>query len=176
LSKNNWYVITGAPSSGKTTLINALAQRGYLVSEESARAYILEELEKGKELSEIRKDILAFQREILKRVVEKEAKLPKGEVVFLDRGVPDTRGFLMYNHVAEPADVKDVIDAVTYKKAFILDTLPLMPDNVRTEDEEAIQGLDKALEETYKGLDIPLVRVPVMPNEERVDFVLRQLT
>jgi predicted ATPase len=173
--ENNWYVITGAPSSGKTTLINALAQRGYMVSEESARAYILEELGKGKELRDIRKDILVFQREILKRVVEKESKLNRDEVIFLDRGVPDTRGFLMYNNVPEPRDVKEVIDAVTYRKAFMLDTLPLAPDNVRTEDEEAIKGLDKALEETYRGLGIPLIRVPVMPNEDRVDFVLRNL-
>lgn len=175
LQENNWYVITGAPSSGKTTLVNALQARGYAISEESARAYILEELEKGRELKEIRKDVLSFQREILKRVVEKESKLNKDEVVFLDRGVPDTRGFLMYNNVKEPADVKSVIDAVSYKKAFILDTLPLTPDEVRTEDAEAIKGLDSALEETYKGLGIPLIRVPVMPNEDRVDFVLNNL-
>lgn len=176
LPENNWYVITGAPSSGKTTLVNALKERGHAISEESARAYILEELEKGKELKEIRKDVLSFQREILKRVVEKESKLNKDEVVFLDRGVPDTRGFLMYNNVEEPADVKNVIDRVSYKKAFILDTLPLTQDEVRTEDAEAIKALDRTLEETYERLGIPLVRVPVMPNEERVDFVLGHLT
>lgn len=175
LPGNNWYVITGAPSSGKTTLVNALKERGYAISEESARTYILEELGKGKVLTEIRKDILAFQREILKRVVEKESKLNKNEVVFLDRGVPDTRGFLMYNNVTEPEDVKSIIDKVSYKKAFILDPLPLTQDEVRTEDAEAIKGLDRTLENTYKGLEIPLVRVPVMSNEERVDFVLRNL-
>jgi predicted ATPase len=38
--KTNWYVITGAPCSGKTSVIRELEKRGYRVVHEVARAYI----------------------------------------------------------------------------------------------------------------------------------------
>jgi predicted ATPase len=37
-----WYVITGGPSTGKTTTVTALTQRGYHVVEEAARLVIEE--------------------------------------------------------------------------------------------------------------------------------------
>ena len=46
--ETNWYVITGAPSSGKSSVIRELENLGYRVVHEVARAYIEEELKKGK--------------------------------------------------------------------------------------------------------------------------------
>ena len=41
---NNWYVITGAPSSGKTTLLEYLKKKGQKVYFEWARIYIDQEM------------------------------------------------------------------------------------------------------------------------------------
>jgi predicted ATPase len=38
--QTNWHVITGAPSSGKTTLIDQLAAKGFRTVPEGARLYI----------------------------------------------------------------------------------------------------------------------------------------
>lgn len=54
--KNNWFALTGAPSSGKTTVLKELEKKGYKVYEEWARVYIDSEMQKGKTLKEIRKD------------------------------------------------------------------------------------------------------------------------
>ncbi len=35
----NWYVITGGPGSGKTTMVNLLRARGYKTTIENARHY-----------------------------------------------------------------------------------------------------------------------------------------
>ena len=36
----NWYVIRGGPSSGKTTTVNLLKERGYITTFEHARHYL----------------------------------------------------------------------------------------------------------------------------------------
>ena len=39
-NNTNWYVITGGPSSGKTTTVNLLKARGYKTTTEHARHYL----------------------------------------------------------------------------------------------------------------------------------------
>ncbi len=41
------FVVTGGPGSGKTTLIAALAARGYQTTVEAGRAIIREQMETG---------------------------------------------------------------------------------------------------------------------------------
>ena len=53
----NWYVITGAPCSGKTTLIDQLADLGYNTVPEAGRKYIENELAKGRSLDEVRQAV-----------------------------------------------------------------------------------------------------------------------
>jgi predicted ATPase len=60
-----WSVITGAPCSGKTAVIRVLEQQGHKVVHEVARAYIDNELKKGKALTEIKADEWLFERHIL---------------------------------------------------------------------------------------------------------------
>jgi predicted ATPase len=62
---NQWYVITGAPCSGKTSVIHELEKRGYHIVTETARAHIEKQLAKGLTLSQIKEDELAFERHIL---------------------------------------------------------------------------------------------------------------
>ena len=87
--ETNWYVITGAPSSGKTTLLGHLASLGYEIVPEAARAFIDEEMKSGKTLEEIRTDERVFQRNILCRVEEVENMLDPQQLHFFDRGIPD---------------------------------------------------------------------------------------
>ena len=50
--ETNWCVITGGPSSGKTTLINYLANQGYQIAPEVARSYIKKLLGQNNTLDE----------------------------------------------------------------------------------------------------------------------------
>ena len=65
MRQTEWHIITGAPCSGKTTVIKDLAQRGIRVIHEAARAYIDRQLGRGLGLDQIKTDMLQFERHIL---------------------------------------------------------------------------------------------------------------
>ncbi|PKL72547.1 hypothetical protein CVV26_00860 [Candidatus Kuenenbacteria bacterium HGW-Kuenenbacteria-1] len=89
-NKLNWYVLTGGPSSGKTTLIKELKKLGYIVFLEAARVFIDKEIAKGKILKEIRNNETEFQKKILKIKIKTEKIAPKNKIVFFDRAIPDS--------------------------------------------------------------------------------------
>lgn len=175
MSKNNWYVITGVPSSGKTTITKLLKKLGYEVLYEIARIYIDKELKKGKTIKEIRKNEGKFQRKILDLKIQHESKLDPEKITFLDRAIPDSIAY--YELVGLPKDkyLEKVAEKNSYKKIFIFEKLGFEKDYARTESEEEIEVLEKLLEKTYKNLSIPIVKVPKMPIEERLKFILDNL-
>jgi predicted ATPase len=48
-------------------------------------------------------------------------------------------------------------------------------DYARTEDKEAQKKIHALLVEVYESLGFPIVQVPVLPPEERIDFILKNL-
>ena len=52
--RTSWHVTSGAPCSGKTTLINQLGRPGYHTTIETAREYFEIEMAKGRTSQEIR--------------------------------------------------------------------------------------------------------------------------
>jgi predicted ATPase len=74
-----------------------------------------------------------------------------------------------------PNDVLLESTLYQYKSVFILDPLPLQQDGVRAEDEATSDFLDEWLEKDYTALGYSVFRVPVMPIEDRLRFILREL-
>jgi predicted ATPase len=167
-----WVALTGAPSSGKTAVIQELERRGFSVVHETARALIQAELDRGRPLSEIRADPLTLQRRVLDRKAALEAALPPGETVFLDRGLPDSIAYFRF-HGLDPAPAVAAASRFRYRTIMLLDRLPLEPDPVRSEDPAAAARLEELLRTAYEALGYPVQRVPVRPLRERTDRVLR---
>ncbi len=168
----NWYVITGAPCSGKSAVIQALARRGYKVVPETARAYIDAQLASGRTLLDIKSDILSFERHILHEKVRIEMMLPRNQIHFLDRAVPDSVAYFQI----EGLDCEEPISCssrVRYKGVFLLERLTFEPDAVRTEDDDLAGRIECILEECYLKMGYTIIRVPVMPIELRADWVLK---
>ena len=170
-----WYVITGGPSSGKTTTVELLKQRGYKTTIEHARHYIDTQRVTGKTTEEIRANQLVFQRGILDMQIEQEKQLAPDEVVFLDRALPDALAYYHFLNLPEDKKIQDAAREASYKKVFILDPLPLQRDYARTEDSADQKRIHELLTEVYQSLSFPVILVPVLPPEERVDFILKNL-
>ncbi len=166
-----WCVITGAPSSGKTAVIAELESRGCKVVHEVARAYIEDELGKGRALQHIKADPLDFERRILLKKVDIESHLPAAERLFLDRAVPDSIAYFRYEGL-DSTEPERLSRQTRYHRVFFFDRLPFAQDDVRSETEESAESLERLLKTGYRELGYELIRVPVMPVKQRAQFVL----
>ena len=107
--------------------------------------------------------------------IELEKELPPGEIVFLDRAIPDALAYYRFLHLPEDKKLLDALHTVSYKKVFILEYLPLVHDYARTEDEAAQKKIHSLLTEVYESLPFPLIHVPVLTLQERVELILKNL-
>lgn len=173
--KNNWYVITGSPSSGKTTVLQELEKMGYKVYEEWARVYIDSEMKKGKTLAQIRKDELTFQKKILQLKIDFEKTLNPDATLFLDRGIPDSIAYMKLCGFDHDPILKKASKNSHYKKVFLMELVEYEEDYARTESQEEAIILDKMLEDAYVELGMKVIRVPRMSVKKRVEFVVEKI-
>lgn len=167
-------VLTGGPSSGKTTIIRLLESKGHNVLKESARE-ILEKFGQPKNQKE------AFNLEIFMYEVQKEREDSCFGRTFLDRSQIDNiayaKHFLGY-HPKEMPLPKD-----RYHAVFVLERLPFVSDGTRTEksDEEASHRHNLVLNEYLARGYSPII-VSVFPSDNfhdsvkrRVDFIMSHI-
>lgn len=151
-----------------------LEQRGYKVVHEVARAYMDNELMKGKTLPEIKADEWAFERHILMEKVRIESTLEKDEIIFFDRGVPDSIAYYKLNGL-DSTEPFQKSGEVRYQNVFLFERLRFLTDPVRTEDEKTARRLNRLIEESYQSLGYDIVHVPLLSVEERTEFILKHL-
>lgn len=174
-AETNWCVITGGPSSGKTTTVNILRERGYVTTIEHARHYIDTQRVTGKTVEEIRANQLAFQRGILDMQIEEEKGIDPKALVFLDRALPDALAYYRFLGLKPDLHYLSLIRPHLYRAIFVLDLLPLAADYARTEDRAAQIEIHRLLTEVYMELGYRPRAVPPLPPEDRVDFILTAL-
>ncbi len=171
----NWYVITGGPSSGKTTTVNILRARGYHTTIEHARHFLDTQRVTGRTVAEIRRNQAAFQLGVLKMQIEQEAMLDPDALIFLDRALPDSLAYYRFLDLPPDPMLLEALPSAKYRKVFLLDLLPLVRDYARTEDGAAQRQIHALLGEVYEELGHPVEAVPPLPPEDRVDYILARL-
>lgn len=173
--ETNWYVITGGPSTGKTTLINMLEKRGYKTTIEHARHYIDTMRIQGETIEEMRSNKKKFQMGVLDMQIEQESVIQPTDLVFLDRAIPDAMAYYQFLMIDYDEKLLNAVKNTSYKKVFILDRLPFTKDYARTEDEEDQKIIHQLIIEVYTSLGFPVVTVPVLPPKARVEFIIKNI-
>ena len=174
-SERNWYVITGGPSSGKSTTIKMLKDLGYSTTHEVARHYIDLQRINGRSVDEVRANQRQFQHKVLNLQIDLEHRLDPHELIFLDRGLPDELAYYQFFNLPPDEKLVEYLKTAIYKKIFVMDLLPLDKDYARTEDEIAQKALHQLIIDSYKSRKEPIVMVPVLSPKERVAFILANL-
>ncbi len=173
--QSNWYVITGASCSGKTTLLNEIKKRGYTIIAEAAREVIETGFQRGLTIEQIRSDEKAFQYSILEKNIKNEKEADSQTITFFDRALPDAYAYNLFFNVPTHPELEKALKECSYQKIFLLDRLPYFPDEGRIETPEEQDKLHVLLEQTYQKLGFEIIKVPVLPLSERVDFVLHHI-
>ena len=172
--RNNWYVITGGPSTGKTTLLTELSRRGYATVPEAARTIIDENLANGITVEKLRQDEKKFQESVVRRKAMIEASLEPNKLLYFDRGMQDTTAYLTAYNFATELWVQALIDNATYRKVFLLEPVTAFEnDYARTEDASFSKQLHLLLRDAYSSCGITVVIVPSMSVEDRATYVLK---
>lgn len=174
MSKSKWYVITGVPSSGKTTVLKHLAKAGYRTVPEAARALIDEGVAQGRTVAEIRSNEGDFQRRVAKLKLKTEAELPLEEVIFLDRAMPDSIAYYQLCGL-DSHEARAVCHRELYRRIFLMEPVAFAGDYARTESPESIVRLDSLLRDAYEQLGYEVTAVPVASVEDRTRFILERM-
>lgn len=172
----NWYVITGGPSAGKTTLIEALEAHNFHVEHESARIVIDEGIAASKTIEEIRSDEEKFQEEVYVHKLAREQKLDPDELIFFDRGMQDTYAYLKLRNFSIDQKSQSEMDRTEYKKVFLLEPFKYEADYARTESLEERDTIFELLKEAYTRSKSPIEIIPSFPTkQERIAYFFEYL-
>ncbi len=171
-------VISGGPSSGKTSLIAALEKQGHCCIHEVSREITLKARQNGIEHL-FRTDPLLFSKMLLEARIEQfeQATALNAEFVFLDRGIPDVVAYLDRNQLSYPTAFKQACETHQYDAVYILPPWKdiHITDNERYEDYDEAKILFEYLYKSYETYDYNHVFVPKGTIEERISFILDHL-
>jgi predicted ATPase len=175
---NRFFVLTGGPGSGKTTLIEALRTQGFATAPEAGRGIIRDQMAIGGPALPWQDHALFAELMLSWELRSWHAAHAEPGPVFFDRGAPDTIGYLRLCGRPVPDHITSAAEKFRYARQVFV--APPWPE-IFTQDEERKQTLDEA-ERTFRSvtgvyaeLDYELVPLPLAPVEERLRFVLDQV-
>ncbi len=175
---DHFFVVTGGPGAGKTSLITELARRGFQTFPESGRAIIREEVARGGDALPWA-DRMTYAERMLERDLRayEDAQALSGPVIF-DRGIPDIMGYLTLCGLPVPPHIAAAAKAARYnRRAFMA---PFC-DEIFTQDSERKHTRAEAeatcavMRETYIALGYEMTELPRTDIASRADFVCSQL-
>ncbi len=152
-----------------------LAERGYAVVDESARAVIRERLSNG---LTPRPEPEIFAREILGRDLEKYSRTSKPDTIFFDRSALEAIGMLHDATGLDNEELEILISSHSYfHRVFILPPWEAIyrTDSERDQTFEDALRIHASILNWYRRWKYETIEVPVGPVSERCSFVLTQL-
>jgi predicted ATPase len=170
---DRFFVVTGGPGSGKTTLIEALAAVGFATAPEAGRAIIQDQVMIGGRALPWA-DPALFAELMLAADLRTYRMQPADGMVVFDRGIPDIAGYLTLTGLPVPDHVAKAARVCRYnRRVFICPPWAeiYQGDSERKQTPEEAEHTYAAMVAVYRDYDYELVEVPRRPVAERVAFV-----
>jgi len=171
--KDNYFILTGAPGTGKSSLINELRAKGYNCVDEPARQIILEQKAiDGNGIYE--KDSKLFIELMLSRSIYTYNHHQNNDTnLIYDRGIPDIIAYAKLSgnfndHYIKASNLYRYNNKVFY--------LPVW-DEIYTNDEDrkmtlvAAKEFDQLIRQSYHELGYEIIEVPLVNIADRAKFI-----
>ncbi len=167
-------VITGAPCSGKTTIIEELKKYsiennlGYVFVREAARD-IIEECK-----YDPRNNPEKFEYDILRKRLEYE-KNAEGDIIICDRGAHDTLSYHLKEGVKPSTNLLKNLEKFYYDLAFCLEPFKNFyeKDNARDETREEQLILAEYTKQVYEESGIKTIMIPEFSQNREENIKMR---
>ena len=185
------YAIVGAPSAGKTSIINELEKSGEIICEESATDVILEEKQKGNNTPWLDPD---FEIKVFEKKLEREtaalllADKNQYERVFADRGLLDTLVYLETLGKTTTTEYQEILSRIDKTEAFnrytaIFFVEPHNAENftaditgARHEDTEESLKIGELIKKIYLSTGKTVFFVPPhLTPQQRAEFIVNSI-
>ena len=171
-------VLTGGPSTGKSTVLEELINRNYNCMTEISREVTLNARKNGVEQLFLTKPLLFSELLIEGRINQYiEAEKQNFELVFFDRGIPDVHAYMNYISIYYPSSYIKKSNIYRYNYIFLMPPWEeiYISDNERYENFEQALAIHNHLERTYKKLNYNVIEVPFGTVTQRADFILETI-
>lgn len=176
--KNNFFLLTGGPGSGKSSVLAALANHSFATIEEVGRLIIQTQLKNNGNATH-QKDKIAFRKLMLEASIKDyKNTISKTETVFFDRGIPDIAGYSKLINEPITAEIKKAIEELRYNPSVFI--FPPW-EEIYCQDTERKQNFKEAVEtynaliSAYQEFSYTLIVMPKTSIEERVKFIKNKI-
>ena len=168
------YILTGAPGTGKTSIVSAIGDSVGTVPE-PARQVLREHARVSTTRLDSQPEL--FVSSLLERSLENYHSADPETITLFDRGIPDV---IAYALISDASPDEATAAALRFRYEPIVFIAPLWEeiyttDDLRNATFDQIALFDEALRDAYDSVGYQLVELPLTTVEERVDFVLGSL-
>jgi len=178
--QETFYIITGGPGVGKTTLLNELEKSGYSIVPEIARQIIKEQMAiNGDGLPWKNKELYT---DLMLKASVQSYNLTRtnnsSSIYFFDRGILDTLCYAEMIGLGVSDEMNEITNYCKYnKKVFILPPWPeiYQTDNERKQTWQEAEWTFQKMKEIYLKYDYDIIEVPKDTVENRKHFILKKL-
>jgi predicted ATPase len=168
MDRGKRVVLTGGPCSGKTTVLEAFGELGYVTVREAATA--MRSLCAG--ICGIRRQELIM----LEQLRAEEEVNGVCSLVFLDRGIIDVATYTEFYVGCSHPEFRRYSPHARYDAVFLLDLVPTRELANRCEGHERhAEELGERLLMAYQQWGYSPIRVPVMAVPARCEFILSKV-
>lgn len=170
----NKIVITGAPGTGKTTIINQLKSLGYSCSNEISREIIAEQIATGGDILPW-KDLTVFSNSVFSLRKAQYINASTESLHFFDRSMIDVIAYLKADNLKVSNQFFEDCKKFRYNNTVFYTPIwekIYHKDLQRQESLSSAKKIEKFILTTYKSFGYSLVEIPKQSTKQRVDFIL----
>ena len=171
------YIISGAPGTGKTTIINALKKKDHYCAEEISRELIAEQKSIGGNILPW-KDQIAFENKIAHKRYKQYLDSPENCICFFDRSSIDCIAYLNSNKLEATSQIIEIIKNCTFNKTAFYTPIweeIYVTDTERKENIEQAKKIEKELIKCYQSFGYTVIEIPKTTLDKRINFILSQI-
>ncbi|QNL52656.1 AAA family ATPase [Olivibacter sp. SDN3] len=170
-----FFILTGGPGAGKTSVVNELHKQFFTTVTETGRYIIKEQLVSGGEALPWKNRLLFAHQMLQAEKVNYLLNYPAQQPVIFDRGIPDVLGYLQLSRLYLDPPVEEAVLHYRYNKhVFIFPPWKTIYQNDQERKQDYLTAVDTYLtmKEIYDKAGYKLIEVPKRDITTRTAFIM----